>query len=112
HVVGAQVILLECFEDPDRPAVAEVEPTDEQLEVAKPLKANNVLDVLGYLRAIEGSLRDWVRTKPQMERWLAINEPHYMAEDTPPATKLKILRLVAGTKRALAYSMPRIDQAA
>jgi hypothetical protein len=35
-----------------------------------------------------------------------------MAEDMPPATKLKILRLVAGTKRALGYPMPRIDQAA
>jgi hypothetical protein len=112
HVVGAQVILLECFEDPDRAATVEIEPTDEQLQVAKPLKANNVLDVLGYLRAMEGSLRDWVRTKPQMERWLAINEPHYMAEDMPPATKLKILRLVAGIKRALGYPMPRIDQAA
>lgn len=112
HVVGAQVILLECFEDPDRAVPTEIEPTDEQLLVAKPRKANNVLDVLGYLRALEGSLRDQVRTKPQMERWLALNEPHYTAEDTPPATKLKILRLVAGTKRALGFPLPRIDQAA
>jgi hypothetical protein len=114
-VIGADIILREAF-DLDVAEQAEAglglgnlpvtPPEPIEIPVVEiPRNRSNAIDIARYVEAL-GAIVDTLDTADDLARFVDLNHPRYTAEGVPMVVQSRVLKKLAGRKRALAIPLP------